>query len=299
MLMTLAATVTATLFLIELPNWKRIVVLLSALPIALLSNIIRIVSTGLCYRFINDAATRKFAHDLSGWLMMPLALVLVFAELLLLAWLAGDGESPESRDQIVIPAISDSPADARRSRRGDPAVLFVYPEEEVPRASQRVKRTSSRLMSNELVNNPVWVWGLPLARISLAATTETVDRLVKRRQPSFFITANTHYAMLTRDRAELRAVNSRAAFLVADGAPLVWASRRLGVAVPERVAGSDLIDSMSTLAARNGYRIFFAGGAPRWPRRRRKRLSDRYPGFVVAGTASPAFAIFHPPSTTG
>ena len=55
-------------------------------------------------------------------------------------------------------------------------------------------------MSNELVNNPVWVWGLPLARISLAATTETVDRLVKRRQPSFFITANTHYAMLTRDR---------------------------------------------------------------------------------------------------
>ena len=49
MLMTLAATVTATIFLFPLSNWKRIVVLASALPIALLSNIIRIVATGWCY----------------------------------------------------------------------------------------------------------------------------------------------------------------------------------------------------------------------------------------------------------
>ena len=49
MLMTMAATVTATIIIIPLPTWKRIVLLASAVPIALLSNMTRIVTTGWCY----------------------------------------------------------------------------------------------------------------------------------------------------------------------------------------------------------------------------------------------------------
>ena len=46
MLMTLAATMTATIILIPLPTWKRIVLLISVVPIALLTNMARIVTTG-------------------------------------------------------------------------------------------------------------------------------------------------------------------------------------------------------------------------------------------------------------
>ena len=67
MLMTLAATVTATVILIPLPNWKRIVVLASAIPIALVSNIIRIVATGWCYYLIEGERAKKLAHDWSGF----------------------------------------------------------------------------------------------------------------------------------------------------------------------------------------------------------------------------------------
>jgi exosortase len=88
MLMTLAATVTATIILIPLPTWKRIVLLLSAVPIALVSNITRIVATGWCYYYIKSEAGRHWAHDIFGWMMMPLALILVGIELLLLSWLA-------------------------------------------------------------------------------------------------------------------------------------------------------------------------------------------------------------------
>ena len=49
MLMTMAATVTATVILLPLPNWKRIVLILSIVPIALVSNMARIVATGWCY----------------------------------------------------------------------------------------------------------------------------------------------------------------------------------------------------------------------------------------------------------
>ena len=47
--------------------------------------------------------------------------------------------------------------------------------------------------------------------------------------------------MLTKKHPDLHAVNTLGAFLVADGAPLVWASRWGGMPLPERVAGSDLI----------------------------------------------------------
>ena len=48
MLMTMAATVMATVILLPLPNWKRIALLLSIVPIALVSNMARIVATGWC-----------------------------------------------------------------------------------------------------------------------------------------------------------------------------------------------------------------------------------------------------------
>ena len=109
MLMTLAATVTATIILIPLPTWKRIVVLASALPIALVSNIIRIVATGWCYNLIVGEGAKKFAHDWSGWLMMPLALVLVGLEVWLLSWLAGDGESAPEADRRPVFAMYSQP----------------------------------------------------------------------------------------------------------------------------------------------------------------------------------------------
>ena len=76
MLMTMAATITATIILIPLPTWKRITLLVSTVPIALLSNMIRIVATGWCYYLITGPTAKEWAHDVSGWLMMPLALIL-------------------------------------------------------------------------------------------------------------------------------------------------------------------------------------------------------------------------------
>jgi exosortase len=107
MLMTLAATVTATILLLPLPMWKRIVLLVSAVPIALISNITRIVTTGWCYYYIKGEAGQHWAHDISGWMMMPLALVLVGLELQVLAWLVPERtEAEEEERRAYIPLIT-------------------------------------------------------------------------------------------------------------------------------------------------------------------------------------------------
>lgn len=92
MLMSLAATIAATTILIPMPNWKRAVLLLSVIPIALVCNIIRISATVWCYHLIGSEKGRELAHDWAGLLMMPLALILVGLELWWMSWLVTEEE---------------------------------------------------------------------------------------------------------------------------------------------------------------------------------------------------------------
>ena len=137
------------------------------------------------------------------------------------------------------------------------------------------------------MSEPAWIWGLPLTPITRSETADAAIRLVEGGGPSFFITANLHYAMLAYADPQLRAINARANFLVADGAPLVWASRWKRTPLPERVAGSDLIYDVCERAAARQYRLFFLGGAEGVAEAVAQRLSQLYPGFEIVGTLSP------------
>jgi exosortase len=62
-------------FLVERPWWDKFVILLSAIPIALLVNVIRITLTGLIYmQWPGSHFAQKLGHDWAGYFMMPLAL---------------------------------------------------------------------------------------------------------------------------------------------------------------------------------------------------------------------------------
>ena len=84
--------------------------------------------------------------------------------------------------------------------------------------------------------------------------------------------------------ADLMAAGS---LVVADGMPLVWATRLSGRPVPERVAGSSLVFSLSAAAAADGRSVFLLGGADRVPDRAADALRARYPDLRIAGTNSP------------
>ena len=123
----------------------------------------------------------------------------------------------------------------------------------------------------------------------MADTVSAIGDLIEAGRPTFFITANVNYAMLTHENPDLRAINERAAFIVADGAPLVWASRLHGSPLPERVAGSDLIIEMSPQAAKKGYRLFLLGAADGVAAKAVSWLCERFPALQVVGFESPPF----------
>ena len=112
MLVSLAATVTATSLLISMERWKRVMLLASIVPIALLCNTIRIVATAWAYQTFGGEVGRRFAHDLAGWLMMPLAMVLVGLEL---AWMS----------RLVTEVPGEPPAPEPPSRRPSPQLVTI------------------------------------------------------------------------------------------------------------------------------------------------------------------------------
>src|SRR5947207_340276 len=80
-----------------------------------------------------------------------------------------------------------------------------------------------------------------------------------------------------------------ATLVVADGMPLVWASRLAGTPLPERVAGSSLVWSLSRALAVDGRSVFLLGGQPPggWARAA-DALRATCPTLRVSGL-SPAF----------
>jgi N-acetylglucosaminyldiphosphoundecaprenol N-acetyl-beta-D-mannosaminyltransferase len=144
-------------------------------------------------------------------------------------------------------------------------------------------------VSDPGIDRRSWVWGLPLVPWTRAQAADAAMALVEAGGPSYFITANAHYAMLTERDAALRAINDQAAFILADGAPLVWASRYGAAPLPERVAGSDLIYDLCRRAAERGFGVFLMGGAPGVAEQAGRRLEDLHPGLRIVGVECPPF----------
>jgi N-acetylglucosaminyldiphosphoundecaprenol N-acetyl-beta-D-mannosaminyltransferase len=99
----------------------------------------------------------------------------------------------------------------------------------------------------------------------------------------------THTLVEATDNPRLQEVlNHDRAVAAPDGMPLVWVGRAMGRQVG-RVCGPDLMPLLIDRARAHGARHFFYGGAPGVADKLAERLSERFPGLVVAGTHSPPF----------
>ena len=86
MLMLFFALSTALTLIIHRSRVEKGLMLLSAIPIALLANITRITVTAILHKTVSWAVADLVFHDLAGWLMIVLALGLLGIELRVLSW---------------------------------------------------------------------------------------------------------------------------------------------------------------------------------------------------------------------
>jgi exosortase len=96
MLVTFFAMTTATVLVVRRPVIESAVIFISAVPIALVANVIRITATGILHVTVGTQVANIVFHDWAGWLMMPLALVMLWLELILLGRLLIDSEDEQA-----------------------------------------------------------------------------------------------------------------------------------------------------------------------------------------------------------
>jgi exosortase len=110
MLITFIALSTASALVVKRPLLDKLVLVVSSVPVALLANIIRITVTGILHDTVGGHAANTFYHDLAGWLMIPLALILYWLEIWVLSHILieTEQEGPQVLD-LLRPGRSMNP----------------------------------------------------------------------------------------------------------------------------------------------------------------------------------------------
>lgn len=137
------------------------------------------------------------------------------------------------------------------------------------------------------------LFGMRINHIDLRGAAQQVLQWAGGNDSSacrFVVTPNVDHAVMYQHRNDLRAAYQDAALVLADGAPLVAASRLLGRALPERVAGSDLapkVLEMAAEASEKPLRVFLLGAGPGVAERAARNITARWQNVEVVGTHCP------------
>lgn len=133
----------------------------------------------------------------------------------------------------------------------------------------------------------VELMGMLIDPVSDAEAVEHVLSSIENGEGGTIVTPNLDHLRQFVTSPGVRSVYDAADLVVADGMPIVWACALQGTPLPERVAGSDLIISLSSEAAVRGRSVFLLGGNPGVADEAAEELARRFPGLRIAGTLCP------------
>jgi len=151
--------------------------------------------------------------------------------------------------------------------------------------------------------NQIQLLGVLVHAVTLRQAVQQIDAWLAEPRGAcrYVVTPNLDHAVLLRERDDLRRAYESASLVIADGMPMLWASRLTGSGLKERVAGSDLVPavlhrtppssgappSSSAPGETRKRRVFLLGAEPGVADRAAAVIHERYPEAEVVGTFSP------------
>lgn len=127
------------------------------------------------------------------------------------------------------------------------------------------------------------ILGVPVHPYTMKGAVEKILERLSQSKKTFVVTANAEIIMMGQSDAEYMKILNNAALVLPDGAGTVWAGRKLGYEVPERVAGYDLFLNLMTEAAQKKLKVFFFGSAPGVAEEAKQKCEILYPGVSIVG----------------
>ncbi|MFZ0168893.1 MAG: WecB/TagA/CpsF family glycosyltransferase [Candidatus Dormiibacterota bacterium] len=127
--------------------------------------------------------------------------------------------------------------------------------------------------------------GVPVDRCTRQeALARCEAAIAEASDPLQIVTLNPEMVMQARRQPELRRAIRDSGLVLADGAGVVWACRRLGAPVPERIAGVDFLGDLAEMARQHVWSVFLLGAGPGVAEAAAKALKRDHPGLLIGGT---------------
>ena len=126
--------------------------------------------------------------------------------------------------------------------------------------------------------------GCKVDRYDFEETIAKIEEYMQGTEAAQVVTLNPEMVMNAREDEQLRELIGTAQIITPDGISIVWATKKFGDPVRERITGVDLMERLCREAAANGWRVFLLGAAPGVAEKAALNLQRKYPGLQVAGT---------------
>lgn len=118
----------------------------------------------------------------------------------------------------------------------------------------------------------------------MASAIAKIDGFIRDGGFHHVVTADASMIVDAQTDTDLRRIIEEAALVTPDSAGVLWGARKLGLHLPAKVSGVDLVDEVCALSSRTGCRVFFLGAEPGIADLAREKLSLRHPGCNIVGS---------------
>lgn len=144
----------------------------------------------------------------------------------------------------------------------------------------------------------VWcILGLPFDRINMKEAVETVVLAATEKKSCFVSTPNLNFLCAAQNDADFRQSVLNSDLSIADGMPVILLAKLLNIPITERVAGSDLINSLTNRKTDKPIKVFFFGGGPRVAEQASLKINTLNSGLISVGYYDPGFVTVENMST--
>jgi N-acetylglucosaminyldiphosphoundecaprenol N-acetyl-beta-D-mannosaminyltransferase len=132
------------------------------------------------------------------------------------------------------------------------------------------------------------IGGLPFDAISLSKTMSLLRDAKHQNKSCFLTTPNLNFLALSQCDTAFRNSVIYSDIVIADGTPIVWLAKLLGVPIRERVAGSTLFEALGK-EWRRKLSVYFFGGPTGVAAEASKHINEKSTGLTCVGYFSPGF----------
>ncbi|MFA1711682.1 WecB/TagA/CpsF family glycosyltransferase [Peribacillus frigoritolerans] len=138
--------------------------------------------------------------------------------------------------------------------------------------------------------NKIKQFSLNIDNVTLVEACDKVIEMAENKASyDYVVTPNVDHIIKLQKDFEFREVYESASLILADGMPLIWASKFLKRPLKEKVSGSDLFPEICKAAAEKNLSVYFLGGLDNVAKKASETLIAKYPKLNVVGHYSPPF----------